>query len=198
MPKQVDREERRRHIAAALLRIITTRGLEGVSLRDVAAEAGVSMGAVQHYFATKDEMLRFAIEYNHELLTARFARLFAGDRMPTTVRELLRRLLVELLPLDEQSRDGARMGAAILARGAVDPSVRDVVTMVYEGATGFLAQQLRLGQERGELPADLDPDHAARALHTVVEGLRWPVLFGVYREADALAVLDEHLDRLFG
>ena len=61
MPKQVNREERRRDIAAAVLRIVTTRGVEAASLRAVAAEASVSMGAVQHYFTTKDEMLRFAL-----------------------------------------------------------------------------------------------------------------------------------------
>jgi AcrR family transcriptional regulator len=56
----VDREERRSRIAEAILRIAASRGLDEVSLRDVAAEAGVSMGQVQHYFSTKREMLMFA------------------------------------------------------------------------------------------------------------------------------------------
>jgi TetR/AcrR family transcriptional regulator, transcriptional repressor of bet genes len=48
MPKQVDHEERRQEIAAAVVRLVTTRGIETASLRTVASEAGVSMGAVQH------------------------------------------------------------------------------------------------------------------------------------------------------
>jgi hypothetical protein len=79
----------------------------------------------------------------------------------------------------------------------VDPSVGELATMAFEGVTAFLAKQLALGVERGELPAGLDLEHTARALYSVVEGLRWPTLFGVYSEAQALAVLDEHLDRLF-
>jgi hypothetical protein len=33
---------------------------------------------------------------------------------------------------------------------------------------------------------------------SVIEGLRWPVLLGVYAERDALAVLDSELDQIFG
>jgi TetR/AcrR family transcriptional regulator, transcriptional repressor of bet genes len=33
---------------------------------------------------------------------------------------------------------------------------------------------------------------------SVIEGLRWPLLFGVYTEREALDVLDAQLDRIFG
>ena len=88
MPKQVDREERRRDIAAAVLRIVTTRGVEAASLRTVAAEAGVSMGAVQHYFTTKDEMLRFALAYGNTLLAERGARLWEERKPADTARDV--------------------------------------------------------------------------------------------------------------
>ena len=48
MPKLVDHHERRTLLAAALLRVAATRGLMDVSLRHVAAEAGVTAGMVQH------------------------------------------------------------------------------------------------------------------------------------------------------
>ncbi|NLZ97477.1 MAG: TetR family transcriptional regulator, partial [Micrococcus sp.] len=50
MPKIVDHEQRRRELAQAIWSIIALRGLSAVTLRSVAAEAGVSMGTVQHYF----------------------------------------------------------------------------------------------------------------------------------------------------
>lgn len=61
MPKKVDHQERRTLIADALMRVAADQGLEAVSLRHVAAEAGVSAGMVQHYFRTKDEMMAFAM-----------------------------------------------------------------------------------------------------------------------------------------
>src|SRR3954467_4457371 len=42
------------------MRVAAHQGLEAVSLRHVATEAGVSTGMVQHYFRTKDEMMTFA------------------------------------------------------------------------------------------------------------------------------------------
>ncbi|MGO8957818.1 MAG: TetR family transcriptional regulator [Streptosporangiaceae bacterium] len=53
MPKQVDHQQRRWHIGEAVLRLIATRGLEAARLRNVAAEAEVSMGTVQHYFTSR-------------------------------------------------------------------------------------------------------------------------------------------------
>jgi TetR/AcrR family transcriptional repressor of bet genes len=198
VPKQVDHEERRRYIADALLRIVAERGLDAASLRTVAAEAAVSMGAVQHYFKTKETMLTFALAHNHELLTRRVQQAVAELPQPTPTRAVYRRVLIELLPLGEESRRGARLGAAILARAAVDPQVAQTVRMAYTGVIEFLTRHLTTARDNGELSASLDVEHAARALNVVIEGLRWPALFGVYNEAETLAVLDEHLDRLFG
>jgi len=156
------------------------------------------MGTVQHYFKTRDQMLAFALAYNNELLTQRVQRLFAVSPPPDSSRAAFRMVLAELLPLNEQSRAGARLGAAILARGAVDPLVVDTVRMTYEGLTDFLVRHLRLARDAGALPDDTDLDHAARYLNAVIDGLRWPALFGVNSEEEVLAVLDDHLARLFG
>src|SRR3712207_3911384 len=57
VPRRVDHEERRRELTAALLRIASTRGLRAVSMREVAAEAGVSLRVVQYYFADKRTLM---------------------------------------------------------------------------------------------------------------------------------------------
>jgi AcrR family transcriptional regulator len=49
VPRRVDHEQRRRQITDALLRIAGTRGLQAVTMREVAAEAGVSLRLVQYY-----------------------------------------------------------------------------------------------------------------------------------------------------
>ncbi len=63
MPKRVDHEERRRQIAEALLRTAATRGLHATGMREVAAEAGVSLRLVQYYFGTKEELLLAAMQH---------------------------------------------------------------------------------------------------------------------------------------
>ena len=141
MPKQVDREERRRDIAAAVLRVVTTRGVEAASLRAVAAEAGVSMGAVQHYFTTRDEMLRFALAHGNTLLAERGTRL--GRSAAATPRQTFRLFCTLLLPLDEDSKTAARLWAALIGRACVDEPTRKLAAMAYANLTDFVVRQLR-------------------------------------------------------
>jgi len=198
VPKQVDHQERRQHIGAAVLRLIATRGLEAASLRNVAAEAGVSMGTVQHYFTSKQEMLDFAQRYNYERTTVRIPELLAKVPEPRTFRVLLRALLIDLLGLDGESSEGVRLGAAIRAYAVVDPLAAATLRTAYDGVTSFFATHLRTAQGTGELPAGLDAEQAARHLFAVVEGLSGPTLIGAYSPGQAIAVLDGHLEALFG
>jgi TetR/AcrR family transcriptional regulator, transcriptional repressor of bet genes len=190
MPKQVDHEERRREIAAAVLRLVTTRGIEAASLRMGASEAGVSMGAVQHYFTTKDEMLRFALAYGNTLLAERATRLVA-EQQPATPREQFRLFCTLLIPLDDDSRAGARLWAGLISRGCVDEPTRKLAALAYTNLTEFFVRHI------GDALPDADAGQAARHMVAVIEGLRWPVLFGVYSKQQAMDVLDAQLDLIF-
>jgi TetR/AcrR family transcriptional regulator, regulator of biofilm formation and stress response len=55
--------ERERPLLEATLRIIGRNGLDGVTHRAVAAEAGMSVGAVTHHFATRDILVDAALQY---------------------------------------------------------------------------------------------------------------------------------------
>jgi len=63
--------------------------------------------------------------------------------------------------------------------------------MAYANLTDFVVRQLS-----EELP-DADAGQAARHLVSVIDGLRWPVLFGVYTEQQAMDVLNAQLDLIF-
>ncbi|CAM5734746.1 TetR family transcriptional regulator OS=Streptomyces alboniger OX=132473 GN=CP975_10770 PE=4 SV=1 [Streptomyces alboniger] len=62
MPRHVDHAERRTEIAEALVRVAGRRGLHAVGMRDVAAEAGVSLRLVQYYFETKEKLLLYGLQ----------------------------------------------------------------------------------------------------------------------------------------
>jgi TetR/AcrR family transcriptional regulator, transcriptional repressor of bet genes len=197
MPRQVDHEERRRTIAEAVVRLVAAKGVEAASLRAVAAEAGVSMGAVQHYFTTTDEMLLFALEYGNGLLGARIQALVA-ERQPATLRESFRLLCTLLLPVDADGRTGARLWAALIARGCVDEPTQKLATAAYTNLTAFVVRWLTEAVSRHETAEGVDVARSARHLISVIEGLRWPLLFGVYTEHEALDVLDAQFDQIFG
>ncbi len=66
--------ERERPLMEATLRIIGRKGLDGVTHRAVAAEAGMSVGAVTHHFSTRDILVDAAL---HFALTSERGRLSA-------------------------------------------------------------------------------------------------------------------------
>lgn len=106
-------------ITQALLRIVAERGLEEVSVREVAAGAGVSIGTVQHYFPTKDVMLAAAYQ---EVLRSIRARIEAVEFGPD-IRANLSAVLAELLPLDRRRRAETRIHLAFAARAATMPAL---------------------------------------------------------------------------
>ena len=53
----------RARIRDAALRLFAERGVDGATIRDIAAEAGVSLGLVRHHFGAKDELRAACDEY---------------------------------------------------------------------------------------------------------------------------------------
>ena len=187
MPKKVDRQERRTLIADALMRVAADQGLEAVSLRHVAAEAGVSPGMVQHYFRTKDEMMAFALSVVRDRSEVRVSEAVARLGESPSPRLLLRTMISALLPLDGQSRDDGRVALAFLAYTAVRPAAASPLREDTAQLVGFIA---------GLLPPPNAGD-AAAALLALMEGLGVYLLGGHYTTEQAMRALDAHLDMLF-
>ncbi|WP_199435209.1 TetR/AcrR family transcriptional regulator [Qaidamihabitans albus] len=186
MPKRVDHEERRHLIAEAVRRIAADRGLEAVSLGEVAAEAGISKGLVQHYFPSKDTMLR------HATTTLRH---HVEDRMSTAPADL-RTTLVALFPLDDAGRTEALVANAFLVRALKDPEIADRFRTGHAQLRDAVATLIANEQATGALPADLDPAREADLLLALVSGLGDAVLLGHRTPAEAEALIDHYLSRL--
>ena len=62
-------EVRREALVEAALRCIAAHGYEGVSVRRIAAEAGVSVGLINHYYAGIDLLVAHAFESMAESMT---------------------------------------------------------------------------------------------------------------------------------
>jgi TetR/AcrR family transcriptional regulator, transcriptional repressor of bet genes len=157
----------------------------------------VSAGMVQHYFKSKDEMLRFTCEYLAELARDRFlARLAATPDAPPP-RTAVRDLFVDQLPFDAGRRAGVQVWIAFLSRALAEPSLAGFLRETYAATHAFVAGQLRAAQSAGELAADLDPEAEAAGLVCLVDGLVTHVMIGHYPADEALAVVDARLARLW-
>lgn len=67
-------------------------------MRNIAAEAGLSLGALRHYFTTQEELLAYAMKLVKERASERINAIIAMDLPPK--RKLLR-ILLEIVPVNE-------------------------------------------------------------------------------------------------
>ncbi|WBB67949.1 TetR/AcrR family transcriptional regulator [Micromonospora sp. WMMD812] len=198
MPRRVDHDLRRRQIGEALLRIADTRGLHATSLRDVAAEAGVSLRLVQYYFHTRNELLLAALGYLGEQLSARVQRRVRALGAPPTPRDVLYGTLTAILPTDAESRRLTRTYAAYYALALAEPALAAEHGATYPDALErFLAGYLRAAQEAGDVDPALDAATVVAGLLALTNGLGSSVLGGQRDGEAALAILTYHLNRLF-
>lgn len=101
-----------------LVEVIATEGTAGLTVRRVAASAGVAIGTVQHYFPTKSAMLLAALEVIGPAATEAYEGSATSDD-PTERLLALAGLLISSGP---ESRIG-RVWLAFAAHAVVDPTV---------------------------------------------------------------------------
>jgi len=184
-------------IAEAVLEIAAREGLDRATVRDVAKEAGVSAGMVQHHFRTRDEMLQFACEYMVERTNAHTGERVRALPEPRTTRAIMGAVFEEMLPLDEERRIGIRVWMAFLARAVVDPDMEAFMRGTFQNSQRFFRGLLADARDRGELAPGIDPDRAAISLFALVDGLVSHVLIGHYTGDEALRAVDDALERVF-
>ena len=201
VPRRVDHEERRRQIADALVRTAATRGLHATGMREVAAEAGVSLRLVQYYFGTKQELLLAAMQQLAAQVSDRaLARIrrMTETGGPARPRDVIAAILTEALPADDERRTLTLVYTAYLALSLTDPALAIRPHLRNSNAVmDVVAAQLRTAQADGDMPAGLDPDLEAISLLTMSAGLGTSVLADHSSPEQAQAVIDYHLRRLF-
>ncbi len=194
VPKLIDHAAREVQIAEAAWRVAVRDGVRAVSVRSVAAEAGLATASLRRAFPTQNALLAYCLELTGRRVRERAAAAVAG----LAPREAARAVLRELLPLDAERRLEMEVFVLIGALALTDADLRPGYDAAHaELATGCRGVLAALGAV-GEARAGLDPDLEAPRLHALVDGLALHLLRRPAGEDTAWAerVLDAHLDSL--
>lgn len=184
MPRTADHEQRRRQIADAVSSLISEDGLDAVTVARTAAAAGMSVGLVQHYFRTKDEMLLHAFREVSARIRARVdERIEDGVAHKQPLARVMADVMTEYIPLDEARRAEYRVARAFAGRALDAPALAQVDRESARQLREEIARAVHNGKECGEVDESLDPRSAAVRLAAVMEGLA----LQVYREPDGPA-----------
>jgi len=196
MPKQVDHRERREAIAHALWRVVEQQGWPRATMREVAREAEVSLGQLQHYFSSRTAMLTFAMEFAAEQTSDRVTRGLTGLDQPPHPRDVLRVVLTEMLPLHPDARATSRMNAAYVLEALHDPDLREVASVGLREGRDMVERLIREAMADGHISADRNLAIETDLILSLT-GFTPLLELGVVKPQAALAAIDQHLDRLF-
>lgn len=118
MPKIVNHADRRRELIEACWTVLTEQGVEGLSLRNIAAAANCATGRITHYFSNREELLLAAIAASLDDIDTRTSRILGQD-CPALDKML--QIVDEILPLDALKLREGRVWMAFWNFATVDP-----------------------------------------------------------------------------
>ncbi|UYZ08986.1 TetR family transcriptional regulator C-terminal domain-containing protein [Agrobacterium salinitolerans] len=197
MPRTVDHEERRSMILGAFIRVAAREGLHAVSLRGVAAEAGISLRSVQYYFETKATLMQSGLTALETISNERLgARLRSLGPSPGA-RVTLEAYFAVALPTDHESRQFHLLWTSYAMLAMTDPEISD---RTFVDGPNYqqrrIASLLEKGKSDGDFHGALDSEVEATILICLMHGLGTAVLVGQQTAERAFASFGHYLDRL--
>jgi AcrR family transcriptional regulator len=177
----------RERIVAVAAQLIFEQGVAGTSLDEVKKASEVSSSQLYHYFADKRALVRAVIAHQSDAIIAAqqplLGRLDSLDALRAWRDQAVaiqRRL---------QCRGGCPIGSLAGEIAECDEAAREDIAAGFARWESAIGEGIRAMHERGELPAEADPDQLALALLAAHQG--GLVLTQVRRETAPLeAVLD--------
>ncbi|OIH95156.1 TetR/AcrR family transcriptional regulator [Curtobacterium sp. MCBA15_001] len=167
MTRSIELEERRRIVSEAACRVLARDGLRAVSVRNVAAEAGLPPSTVRYTFPTQASVREHALDLVFDGTAARI------DALPADLRgtEYAHAVLVELLPLDHERRIELDVYLALGTAALTDAELRPFHDRVVADMQDWCGRVLRAV---GVPEADMA--YEACRLHALVDGLAMQVV----------------------
>jgi AcrR family transcriptional regulator len=170
------REANRSQIVAAARRCFSRDGFHQTSMPDIAAEAGVSVGAPYRYFAGKEEIIleiagtAFRLIFDPIERLAGTAGVTVADLVAVAIDPVSGDDAVdgagEAVPVDELLRCAVQAWSELLRH----EGLRQQAVEGFERVRERIAETLRGGQRAGSVPSELDPDRGARVVMALLHG----------------------------
>ncbi len=196
MPKSVDHSERRRDFVKAAYDTLLKEGLAATTLRRVAKNAGYTTGALVHYFADKDELIRHAMEENGKRVRERMEQVAKQKQG----RDALRGLALEALPVDGATSMGFRLWLALWYHSEASEDMRAEERRRYKEWHARIKAAFQQSVELGELSKSTDVTEEARIYVAMLDGLGIQALMarGQPSTKRVIGAVDRYLARVFG
>ncbi|MGH1977161.1 TetR/AcrR family transcriptional regulator [Rothia sp. L_38] len=174
MPKLIDHAERKKVISQAVWKLLNERGVSAITIRNVAAEAGISTGSLRHSFDSRVELVTYALELiGLETEASMRAVSVQGQDVLNSVK-----ILEHFIPLTPRSRAVSRITLGMVAELRSTPEIKSIsVTSLERIRTLFYDMLVQLDQA-GQIKTGTDLKVQANQLTMLSYGLTTKAIIG--------------------
>jgi AcrR family transcriptional regulator len=165
-PQDDATEDSRRKLIDAAIRLFSTHGLDGVTVRNIADEAGISFGLIRYHFGSKEGLYRACIERYGKLRLHSAKRFLQNPTSREDFTSKLRYAIEDILAIQLEDPPLTRL---VLREAEAEESIADDVfrATLIEMAQSFVAF-FRAAKQAGILREDADPLFTTHALQGII------------------------------
>jgi AcrR family transcriptional regulator len=167
-PQRMSPKDRKTELVEIAYRLIAQRGLEGLRIRQVAAEAGIDNGTLHYHFPTKEALILGVVDYLMEDL--RNNRAVWKDAEPTALDEL--RMEFEDIRLRlHRTPEQFIVLSDLAVRSWRDPVVAKMFRKLDDGWHAHLTALLKRGIQQSIFRKNLNVPLCARTIMVALRGI---------------------------
>ncbi len=163
-------EATRARIISAACACFAERGYSKTSNQDIARAAGLTTGALYHYFDSKADLFAAAHRYVQSVLLGVYQQAFA--QQSTCVAQLCAGLDAALA-LTRAHPKLAHFASIAELEIQRQRELSRILSPDSQGVRSFFAKLLGAGRARGEIAADVDTDAVVNLVVSSLFGLAW-------------------------
>lgn len=155
--------------------LIARMGYERVRLIDIADEAGVSVGSLQHRYRTREGLIRATIVRSDEIARSQLVRSIEGiddpwDRLTA---------LIDHIVSENASEHETSYWLQLVAAAARDRDLLSVMREQQESWLSVFRETIDAGLASGRMSSELDADDLTTAILAFIDGLFTSRVLGV-------------------
>jgi TetR/AcrR family transcriptional repressor of bet genes len=161
--------DRRADLVDATLDCIAELGIQGTTVRAVAAHAGVSNGLIRHHFASKDNLIVEAYRRTIEIITGPPLAVVETEGSP---HDRLRRFIIASITGPVADPRVLSLWATFISQVPINPALAEVHRenyLVYRHACDALIDEVLTAE--GRKPSQTDRKRLGIAFNAVIDGL---------------------------
>ena len=174
-------EARRQEILSAAIRAFSRYGFHGATLEHIREEAGLSRGAVYHYFKSKEEIIE-ALQTGWASADAAFSGTVAqeqpvSEQLAVFLEASFSRLLAP------EMHDANRLGLLLWAEALLNTRIADGQAELADAWRGQVRELVEQAQHHGYVDPNLDSSAVTFVLGSLVLGFVTQIAWGPHEEA---------------